>query len=108
MPLTLPASSWTFSVTVMVSDPIAGRGGSMLQLNCGWPSTGPAVVCVFGLPATVHVQSYAVIAPGALDVLPSNAQSSAVPLLITAHVSVTWRPVTPKFAVATTGRVSAT
>jgi hypothetical protein len=45
--------------------------------------------------------------PGALDALPSNVQSSAVPSLMTAHVSVTWLPVTPKLAVATAGRVSA-
>src|SRR6516164_5154548 len=78
----------------------------MLQLKDGPASTGPDVVCVFGLPAAVHVQSYAVMALGALDELPSNVQSSAAPLLITAHVSVTCAPVTPKLAVATDGRVS--
>jgi hypothetical protein len=47
-----------------------------------------------------------VIVPGAFDVLASNVQSSAAPLLITAHVSVICRPVTPKFAVATVVRVN--
>ncbi len=46
------------------------------------------------------------IVPGAFDVLASNVQSSAAPLLITAHVSVICRPVTPKFAVATVVRVN--
>ena len=107
--LTLPASSWIFSVTVIVSEPVAGSGGggSMLQLNDGPERTGPDVVWAFGVPATAHVQSYAVMVPGALDELASNVQSSAVPPLMTAHVSVTWRPLTPKFAVATTGRVNA-
>ena len=107
--LTSPASSWTFSVTVMVTNPVAGSGpaGSMLQLKDGVASTDPDVVCAFWCPATLHVQSYAVMLLGALDALPSNVQSSAVPLLTTAHVSVTWVPVTPKFAVATAGRMSA-
>lgn len=107
--LTFPASSWTFSVTVNVKYPVAGSGagGSMPQLNDGVVNTGPVVVCTLGLPETAHVQSYALMAPGALDVLPSKVQSSAPPLLITAHVSVIWRPVTPKLAVATAARVSA-
>lgn len=79
----------------------------MLQLNGGFAKTAAEVVWALGLPVTPHVQSYAVILPGALDVLPLNEQSSAVPPLITAHVSVTSRPFTPKFAVATEGRVNA-
>lgn len=104
----LPASSWIFNVTFMVNDPVAGSGGggSMLQLKDGLEKTGPDVVWVFGLPVTPHVQSYAVILPGALEVLPLKVQSSAVPPLITAHVSVTSLPVTPKLAVATVARVS--
>jgi hypothetical protein len=79
----------------------------MPQLNGGFANTGPDVVWAFELPATAHVQSYAVMLPGAADVLPLNVQSIAAPPSITAQVSVTWRPVTPKFAVATVGRVSA-
>ncbi|HEY3883693.1 MAG TPA: hypothetical protein VGL62_00700 [Vicinamibacterales bacterium] len=45
--------------------------------------------------------------PGAVDVLPLKVQSSAVPLLMTAHVSVTCAPLTPKLALATPVRVSA-
>lgn len=45
--------------------------------------------------------------PGAVDVVPLNVQSSAVPLLIKPQVSVSVGPLTPKLAVATVGCVTA-
>src|SRR5579872_6930132 len=44
--------------------------------------------------------------PGAVDVLPLNAQFSVFPLFAISHVSVSFGPVTPKFAVAALGFVT--
>ena len=88
--LTFPASSWIFSVTVIVNGvPSAGNGGggSMLQLNAGLVSFGLVVVCARGV-VFPYVQSHATIVAGAVDVLPSNVQSIALPLSATTHVSV--------------------
>lgn len=106
--LTFPASSWIFSVTVIVNGvPSAGNGGggSMLQLNAGLVSFGSVVVCARSV-ARPYVQSQATIVAGAVDVLPSNVQSIALPLSATTHVSVSCGPVTPKLAVAVVGRVT--
>ena len=106
--LTFPASSWIFSVTVIVNGvPSAGNGGggSMLQLNAGLVSFGFVVVCARGV-VFPYVQSQATIVAGAVDVLPSNVQSIALPLSATTHVSVSCGPVTPKLAVAVVGRVT--
>jgi hypothetical protein len=106
--LTLPASSWIFSVTVIVNDePFAGRGGggSMLQLNAGIVNCGPVVVCARSV-VRPYVQSHATIVLGAVDVLPLKVQSIALPLLVSTHVSVSCGPLTPKLAVAVVGRVT--
>ena len=106
--LTLPASSWIFSVTVIVSDELFagnGGGGSIPQSNAGVVNRGPVVVCarVVVMP---YVQSHATIVLGAVEVLPSKMQSIAAPLLVRTHVSVSCGPVTPKLAVAVDGRVT--
>lgn len=69
--------------------------------------TGPVVVCEKVL-ATPYVQSQRTIVPGAVDVEPLNVQLMVLPELIRVHVSVSVGPVTPKFAVATVGCVTAT
>ena len=106
--LTLPASSRTLSVTVIVNhDAFAGSGGAgaKLQLNAGIVSCGPVVVRA-SIVVMPYVQSHATIVPGAVDVLPLNVQSIVLPLLASTHVSVSCGPVTPKLAVAVVGRVT--
>jgi hypothetical protein len=77
----------------------------MLQFTFGMLSTAPVVVCV-NIVATPYDQSHATILPGADEVLPLNVHSRVLPLLVSAHVSVSVAPVTPKFAVATVGSVT--
>ena len=83
----------------------SGGGGSRLQFTLGIVSTGPDVVCA-NLVATPYDQSQAMMVPGAVDVLPLNVQLSVLPLFVSVQVSVSDGPVTPKFAVATVGRVT--
>src|SRR5258708_33013660 len=95
------------SFTTRVSEDVpAGRGGggNQPQLTLGIVRTGPDVVCV-SVDPTVYDQSQAMIVPGAVDVLPSNVQSSVFPLFARVQVSVSVEPLTPKLAVATVGRV---
>ena len=106
--LTFPRSSWIFSVTVIVNHVLSGGsggGGKMLQFTFGMVNTAPVVVCV-NIVATPYDQSHATILPGADDILPLNVHSSVLPLFVSAHVSVSVAPVTPKFAVATVGSVT--
>ena len=77
----------------------------MLQLNAGIVNCGPVVVCA-RIVVMPYVQSHATIVLGAVDVLPLNAQSIVLPLLVSTHVSVSCGPVTPKLAVAVVGRVT--
>ncbi len=96
------------SVTVIVNHwfpSASGGAGSRLQSTPGLVSTGPVVVCL-NLPATEYDQSQATIVPGAVDVLPLKVQLSVLPLLASVQVSVMVGPSTPKFAVATVGRVT--
>lgn len=80
-----------------------GGGGSRLQSTAGALRTGPDVVCA-NVAATRYDQSHATMAPGAVDVLPSNVQLSVRPLVVIVHVSVSVEPLTPKLAVANPGR----
>ena len=84
----------------------SGGGGSRLQLTLGIVSSGPDVVCP-NVVATPYDQSQAMMVPGAVDVLPLNVQLSVLPLFVNVHVSDSVGPVTPKLAVATVGRVTA-
>jgi len=77
----------------------------MLQSTVGSVSTADDVVCAKVL-ATPYDQSHAVMVPGATDVLPLKVQLIVLPLLINVHVSVSFGPVTPKFATAVVGLVT--
>src|ERR1700730_7883830 len=83
----------------------SGGGGSRPQLTLGIVSTGPDVVWE-NVVATVYDQSQAMMVPGAVEVLPLNVQSSVLPPLVIVQVSVSDGPETPKFAIATVGRVT--
>ena len=83
----------------------SGGGGRKPQLTLGIVSTGPDVVCE-NVVATLYDQSQAMMVPGAVEVLPLNVQLSVLPLFVIVHVSVSVGPETPKFAVATVGRVT--
>jgi len=82
-----------------------GGGGSRLQSTVGFVNTADEVVCenVF---ATLYDQSHAVIVPGATEVLPLKVQLMVLPLLPIVHVSLSFGPVTPKFAAAVVGLVT--
>ena len=71
------------------------------QLATGIDNRGPVVVCV-NVVTALYVQFHSTIVPGAVDVLPSNVQSSVLPPFVRLHVSVSV-PATPKLAVATVG-----
>src|SRR2546425_9718927 len=83
----------------------SGGGGKKPQLTVGIVSTGPDVVCE-NVVATLYDQSQAMMVPGAVEVLPLNVQLSVLPLFVIMYVSVSVGPETPKFAVATVGRVT--
>ena len=78
----------------------------MLQSTPGIVSTGPDVLCA-NVVATPYDQSQATMFPGAVEVLPSNVQLRVLPLFVSVQVSLSDGPVTPKLAVATVGRVTA-
>lgn len=106
--LTLPRLSVTLSVTISVNHGLpAGIGGDgmMVQFTAGIASTGPVVRCE-NSPVAPYVQSHATMVPGAVEVLPLNVQFNMLPLAI-AQVSVSVAPVTPKLAIATLVRITA-
>jgi microcompartment protein CcmL/EutN len=91
------------SVTVIVnqgSPAGSGGGGNRRQLTRGISSAGPRVMSS-KIVATPYDQIQAVILPGALELLPSNMQSSVPASLANAH-----GPLTRKLAVATVGLVT--